>query len=614
MQSDEDVTTADARIAFLRDEPLPGRAVRQPILSSWARSRELHVDPDRIDLGTEADRARSSPFLDLAAPVLHQLTDLMASEPVSVILCDTEGVVLERRTGDTALSQHLDRVWLAPGFSYAERYVGTNGIGTALESRAPVHVFGPEHWAEGLEDLACAAVPVRHPVTGRLAGLVNLTCWRRDANPMLMATAKLLAHQVETELREDVGRREAAVLEDFLVTCRRSRHPVLAVSGDVVILDDTARDSLDKADTDRVVAAAAEAFASGRRARLVVDLPSGRTARLDCRPTWSEPDAGGGVVVVLPASPVPSPARPPGAPAAHPTASPAVPLGTAPGRTASAHRPLGSAAIAVGTGTHWTICRQTVDRHRAAGEWVVLRGEPGSGRRTLAAAAARAHAPDGRLRVLDRAELSDRPDALQVVADELTRRRSTLVLADVDALAPDAVRALMDTLEPHRWSTAPDRPWVVVTVGADRPRPAVTRLVERLPATVDVPPLRQHAEDVAELVGHVLRRLGHERLVVPPDVLAVLQRCRWPGNVTQLESVLARVVARRRSGAVTPEDLPAEVFAGVRRVLTPVEALECDALVGALRQTGGSRAKAAALLGMSRATVYRKVREYGLDL
>ena len=45
--------------------------------------------------------------------------------------------MLDRRTGDSALRTHLDQVWLAPGFSYAEQHVGTNGIGTALEGRRP---------------------------------------------------------------------------------------------------------------------------------------------------------------------------------------------------------------------------------------------------------------------------------------------------------------------------------------------------------------------------------------------------------------------------------------------------------------------------------------------
>jgi transcriptional regulator of acetoin/glycerol metabolism len=52
------------------------------------------------------------------------------------------------------------------GSSYAEEFAGTNGIGTALESGQAAHVSGHEHYAGQLVDLACTAVPIRHPVSG----------------------------------------------------------------------------------------------------------------------------------------------------------------------------------------------------------------------------------------------------------------------------------------------------------------------------------------------------------------------------------------------------------------------------------------------------------------
>src|SRR5580698_2206683 len=73
------------------------------------------------------------------------------------------GLVLTRLTADHDLERALDGIKLAPGFSYAEERVGTNGIGTALESGGPAHVFGHEHYAETLEGLACAGVPIHDP-------------------------------------------------------------------------------------------------------------------------------------------------------------------------------------------------------------------------------------------------------------------------------------------------------------------------------------------------------------------------------------------------------------------------------------------------------------------
>ena len=125
-----------------------------------------------------------------ALPVLRNLRDNLQGQPISVMLTDARGVLLSRLTADRDFERHLDGVQLVPGFSYAEEFVGTNGIGTALESGQAAHVFGHEHYAEHLEDLACAAAPVRHPVSGKILGVVDLTCWRKDASALLIALAR----------------------------------------------------------------------------------------------------------------------------------------------------------------------------------------------------------------------------------------------------------------------------------------------------------------------------------------------------------------------------------------------------------------------------------------
>jgi transcriptional regulator of acetoin/glycerol metabolism len=94
----------------------------------------------------------------------------------------------------------------------------------------------------------------------------------------------------------------------------------------------------------------------------------------------------------------------------------------------------------------------------------------------------------------------------------------------------------------------------------------------------------------------------------------VLMRNRWPGNVEQLHQVLRKVVAKRRAGVVEARDLPPECRITTRRVLTPLEAIECDAIIEALLDTGGNKVEAARLLGSSRATIYRKIREYGISM
>lgn len=583
-----DCALVAARTAFLVDEPVPDGLVRTPILASWGRSRLWGVRPDRLELGLEPGTEQDTPLSRAAEPVLRDVADLFATEPVSVILGDTDGVVLSRRTGDSGLEQYLDRVWLAPGFSYSEQIVGTNGIGTALETRGPARVFGHEHYAEKLQSLACGAAPIRHPVSGRMLGVVDLTCWQRDAGPLLVATAGTLSRRIERMLLDDAGRRELAVLTDYLAACRRNRGPVFAIGDDLLMMNDRTRQLLDPADQEVLLAEAREMLAAGRRHPVMIDLPSRRTARVSCRRTDGPHGVAGGVfdVQLVGAPVIPEP-----------------------------RLPVVASSLAVGSGVVWRKCCLAVDRHLQAGEWLVLEGEPGSGRETVVRAAHQARTPAGRLRVLP-AENSGKRWIAEVI-DELEAGAGALVLADVDQLQPDTVSELVDVLEPVRESTDSRRPWVVATVSplAGEIGPEFAALLACFPCTVDVPPLRRHIEDLNELVPNLLGRLTRGgTLTCSAEVMRVLVHNRWPGNVDQLFCVLRQIVAKRRSGVIEPRHLPAECWATGRRVLTPLESLECDAIVQALLDTGGNKGEAARRLAISRATIYRKVREYGIVL
>ncbi len=128
-----------------------------------------------------------------------------------------------------------------------------------------------------------------------------------------------------------------------------------------------------------------------------------------------------------------------------------------------------------------------------------------------------------------------------------------------------------------------------------------------------MPPLRLHAEDIPALVAHFTRRSGEgASLTWSSEALQILTRAAWPGNIEQLHHVVRWVMARRRGGIVEPEHLPPEARSVSRRALNTMESLERDAIVEALRDCGGDKELAAASLGMSRATIYRRIRAYGI--
>ncbi len=585
---------ASAREQFLTAEPVKPGIVRDSILASWTRSRGWKVPADHFDLPYDPNPNRDTQLTCSAGNVIGDLADQLAGEPVCIVLTDAQGVVLDRRTGDSALRAHLDRVNLDIGFSYSEEHVGTNGIGTALEGRGPAEVFGHEHYVEHLEDLACAGAPIHHPVTGKLVGIIDLTCWRVDANPLMVAAATTAAKRIEEALFEHSGQHELALLHDYLVTCRRGHGAVLAISNDMLMMNNRAREILDPGDQQVVLAQATEALSSGGRQLLVLDLPSGATARVLCKPSWDDRPVTGGVVQVHLTQPA-------AADGGHAVRQPAVNL-----------------PAAVGSGTLWTKCCRDVDRYFQSGEWLVLEGEPGVGKLAIARGTHQLRSPAGHVRVFDGIEVSEGSTSarwVDEVAEEIDGGTATIILAHIDQLPDETLRALYDVLEPHRESTDIGRPWVVATRGRQSPEDDgdLARLLRCFPRSLQIPPLRHHIEDLSELVPFMISRLTKGgSLSCSAEAMHVLMRNRWAGNIAQLYQTMRKIVANRRTGVITVADLPPECRASTRRVLTLVESIECDAIVEALLNVDGNKLRAAQQLGMSRATIYRKIREYGI--
>jgi sigma-54 dependent transcriptional regulator, acetoin dehydrogenase operon transcriptional activator AcoR len=596
----EGVRLAETRERFLTAEPVEPNQVRNTILASWWRSRRWNIAADHIDPAYIRDPDLDTPLIRSALPVLRNLREHLEGQPISIILTDAAGVVLTRLVADRHLDRHLDSVQLAPGFSYAEESVGTNGIGTALEGGRPMHVFGHEHYAEHLEDLACAGVPIHHPISGKTVGAVDLTCWRKDAGPLLITLARTTADQIRQALLTDSGMREFALLQEYLRTCRRSAGMVLALNNDVVMMNDYARDVLDPVDQSVLLGLAAEALASGHSGPVAVDLPTGATARMYCRPVRGDGELAGGVVNVKLTGP-----------GDRPVAAVAV----------SARAPQAGLPGLVGSGPLWLRAGHQVEAGYDAGEWLAMAGEPGAGKLALIRAVHQRRNPAGAFHVLDASDADhDWPGR---VARELLERDGTLVIRHVDKLAAARSRALSSALRAYRATARHRARWVAVTMGvggAVPPTPAsapasgdLAELLQLFPSTVEVPPLRHHVEDVHELVPFFLTKLSPDgRLLCSPEAMQLLVRSRWPGNIEQLSQVLKRVVQHRRTGTIQPNDLPPECRTVSRRLLSPLESMERDAIVQSLLDAAGNKVKAATSLGMSRATIYRKIHEYGI--
>lgn len=187
---------------------------------------------------------------------------------------------------------------------------------------------------------------------------------------------------------------------------------------------------------------------------------------------------------------------------------------------------------------------------------------------------------------------------------------SLVILARLDRLEPKGLNALAEVIS--------GRPQCIVATAVAperrRSRPDRFGSLQLFTDRVHVPALRHRPEDIAPLAQHFDRRDGTGQLVWTAEALEVMERYLWPGNVKELEHVVQGLIARSPTTEVHTELLPEELRRSVqRRPQTRLEEAEVDVMLDALTEAGGNKDVAAQLIGMHRATLYRKLQNYGLD-
>lgn len=132
-----------------------------------------------------------------------------------------------------------------------------------------------------------------------------------------------------------------------------------------------------------------------------------------------------------------------------------------------------------------------------------------------------------------------------------------------------------------------------------------------------VPPLRERGEDIGLLIDHFFEhfRLQHGRpdIQLSDDARARLLGFHWPGNIRQLRNVIDSAIALAEGNFVQPDDLGIRDIGGDEIETLRIDHWERKLIGEALRRTEGNVPKSAGLLGISRATLYRKIEQYGIS-
>ncbi|HSO14585.1 MAG TPA: helix-turn-helix domain-containing protein [Arthrobacter sp.] len=484
------------------DRGVPGAELAvasRRLLASWQRSEEYGVSAEEVDPVWAGSVDADSLFYQCGQEVLTGLHQTLANEPLSLMLTDADGLVLNRFSGDTSLLRALDKVHLAPGFAFSEREAGTTGLGLALADRTPSLVRAEEHYSASLRTYTCAAVPVLDPLSGHLEGSVNITTWSKSSPELLLALAQSAASTMSALMLAKSG----------------GRQPKPCPRGGVF----------------RV-----------QRGRLE---PGSGTLRAMSLP-WTEA--------------------------------------------------LDSAAAAL-----------------VSGKVAAAVGEPGTGRSTLLGQAIRQAHPGSRILCAAVPAPLDVDAWLSLWTPELSKPHTAVIVENIDLLPAWAAQELSARAVSSRGSASGGVSAAVTWgVTAEELTAIPAPLAALVETVVPVPALRDRGPDVMPLARYAARQARMREVDFTPAAERALTAYGWPGNIDELFGMVQD--AALRTETIDVRHLPAALLGRSGPRLTRIEAVERDEIARCLSRPGITVAAAAAELGISRATIYRRMARLGITV
>ncbi len=541
------------------------------------RSAQYGIDPrgaELLSLGDMGDAAER--LADLSDPVFRPILDQLTDANIGVILADHRGNIALRGAGSRDVVSAMDNHALAVGYSLAEDRVGTNGVGTSLVTKRPAVVIGSDHHLEVFKRFSCVHSPVVHPISHRITGAVGLVCPVSETTPLLLPTAMQLAQAIEERLLSDASPGDRLLLDGFIRHRRSRGAAVVAVNEQTWIATPAAREILAEYDHETVW----RHVERGLRVRQPVQI-GGRNGRVVMLELREELASTAAIFAV---------------------SERVVAASTAPTRLAPSPTQLDGM---VGQSAAWQHVVQQAELASRTRQPLMIRGEFGTGRCALAQAIAKRAGLHAAVFDAGTVALEGSERWLGSLVEAL-REPQVVVVRDADLLDDGMASALTSfAREDHSGRL------VVTTAPDESTGEMIGRLRSVMPSSITIPSLRARPEDIEPIARRHLAALG--RTTVPDRFFAALRRRAWTGNVSGLLATIdaALDVARHRPLEVT--HLPAPVGGTRAGIGGTIQQAEDSAIRRALAQANGNRTEAADLLGISRATLYRRLRTYGID-
>lgn len=623
--------------------------VRPEILASWQRCCEAGVDytdgpfckmlrPEQF----ERPRKNHCALIKAAKPFMNKLYEFVAGSGLVVFLSDECGLILEN-IGDGDVTDNASKVNLVKGTGWKEETMGTNGIGTSLKTKKPIQVSGKEHYCAKLHTWTCSAAPIFAP-DRRLIGALQMSGPSHAVHLHTLGMIVAAVEAIESQLRIQENTREMTLLNQRLngifqtmsdgavITDRNGRICQINPAAEAILGNEIKGRSLERIFKHR--SPFLDAVEQGKNITDKEFMVDAVHCLVTTRPLWDGRQTPNGAVIFF---------------------NPITKVKKLINRFSSAQASFRFSDI-IGRSP---LLKATINeaRHAASGmSNILILGESGTGKE-LFAQAIHNHSPrrTGPFIALNCAALprelisselfgyadgaftgarnGGRPGKFEMAAG------GTLFLDEIGDMPLDQQAILLRVLQEKK----------ITRVGGNNTIPVDVRVVcathKNLKQEVEkgnfradlyyrinvirirVPSLRQRSGDISPLFTNLVNKICARQCFSVPKILPAvfdhLMVYDWPGNVRELENVAEKMINAGRRGWLEPEHLPWDIVER-RPACAAVEAIgpgtrnmdhlmsERDQIVVLLKQHRGNISRVAREMKVSRNTVYRKLKFFGI--
>ena len=611
--------------------------IRQPIAESWRKCKAAGVNPAggegrHIDERILASaRKENKLFLDIAVPIMHEMFDLIRETQFLIVLTDRAGYLLEILGPPEMIARCTD-LRFVPGAMWSNLEVGTNAISVALDYDMAIQMVGPEHYCTSHHTWTCSASPIHSP-DGDVLGCINLSGDYKDVNPHTLAVVQEAARNIEAQIKNAYNTQMMQALLDNsldgMMVLDRNREPIWMnkAAEDLLQMD---QESLKQAGIGNILPGidwSPDHWDGGRLQSDNVLLQTGDSTRY-CS------------LVAVPLN-------------EYGYHTLAVTMRKQKHLINLANKISGNRAVY--TFRDYITTNESMKNTLALAATfaryegnILILGESGTGKELLAQAIHNAGANAGgpfvavncasiprelfemELFGYEAGAFPGKVDEGKPGRFELAQN-GTLFLDEVSAMPIEMQIKLLRAVETHRiqrlGSTQEIQLNIRIIASSNQNLP---RLIERgdfrrdmyyrLSALkLEIPPLRERPEDIILCAERFLQSLnessGQEPKAMSRAFREGLMEYDWPGNIRQLQNSIARAYYGSSEPELTAEDLARslENFAQVEKAPAVRSDTGEGGIVAALTVCGGDVQAAAERLGMSRATLYRRMKQYGIS-